>query len=372
MGCFNLQGFYSNLPITDGEETVALLCVKSKHADREAPIYATDYMEVMCLPIFGKYNDYGTIENIQPSETTRLIEEKSGMSIDKFIENLASECNGKTYDELVEATEEKNHYHFTEPGILKFFKDTLQKKLNIEEYINEKIVTIDDSSELSKEIKQTLLRLQKYENDRLKSVSLCVIFERKDVYDAMIEIAKEKKSDYFWTTYEELSQIWDKYYNFCKDVETKYGVKLNIITNDSEDGIFNNDKLIEHYTEIKELKAKHGIEGNYKSYSPYHFVKCGGFEEYLNKLYEGYEGDINIFKEDYLNYSMFYAMFLKLHGVFNFSPYGSQQFPYLSAIKLLKKEIKYLEQYVKDWEEQYKEDTGNDVEEEGKKEEYLD
>lgn len=356
MGCFNLQGFYSNLPITCGEKTVALLCVKSKHADREAPIYATDYMEVMCLPIFGEYNDYGTIEHIQPSETTRLIEEKSGMSIDKFIENIVCECNGETFDELIKATKDKNQYHYTEPGVLKFFKNTLQKKPNLEEYINKKLDGIDENSDISKELKETLLGLQKYETERLKSVSLCVIFERRDVYEAMIEIAKEKKSDYFWATYEELEQTWDKYYNFCKDVETKYGVKLNMIGNDSDDDIFNNDKLIEHYTEIKELKAKHGIEGNYKSYSPYHFVKCGGFEDYINILYEGYEGDMNIFKEEYLNYSMFYAMFLKLHGVFNFSPYGSQEYPYLSAIKLKKKEVEILEKYVNDWIEYNKDD----------------
>ena len=151
MGCFNLQGFYSNLPITCGAKTVALLCVKSKKSDYEAPIYATDYMEVIALPIFGEYNDYGTIENIVPSETTRLIEEKSGMKIEDFIENLASECNGKTYDELLDATQEKNAYHYTEPGILKFFKSVLYKKSKFGKYF-EKYADIEDK-ELSEYIK---------------------------------------------------------------------------------------------------------------------------------------------------------------------------------------------------------------------------
>ena len=367
MGCFNLQGFYSNLPITCGAKTVALLCVESKKSDYEAPIYATDYMEVIALPIFGEYNDYGTIENIVPSETTRLIEEKSGMKIENFIENLASECNGKTYDELLAATEEENHYHYTKPGILKFFNEVLnRRKSKMNEFIDKMW-----GEDLTEEMRHTLEKMKEFDDNRLKGVSLCVIFELQDVYDAMIEIAKEKKHGYFWNTYDDLSVIWDKYYNFFNVIKEKYGVNINLISKESDDVGYHH-KLLKHYQEIEELQKKYNVEENYRNYTPYHFVKCGGFETYINILYEGYEGDMNIFKEDYLNYSLFYAMFIRMHGVFNFSPYGSQQYPYLSAIKLLKKEIKYLEEYVKDWEEQYKEDTGNDLEEEGKKEEYLD
>lgn len=363
MGCFNLQGFYSNLPITCGAKTVALLCAKYKKSDYEAPIYATDYMEVIALPIFGEYNDYGTIENIVPSETTRLIEEKSGMKIEDFIENLASECNGKTYDELLDATQEKNSYHYTEPGILKFFESVLYKKSKYFSKYFEKNADIENE-ELSKTIKW----IKKYEEKILNSISLCVIFELQEVYNAMIEIAKEKEHGYFWNTYDDLSVIWDKYYNFFNVIKEKFGVNINLISQYSEN-IGLHPKLLEHYQELKELQKEYNVEENFRNYTPYQFVKCCGFEDYINILYEGYEGDMKIFKEDYLNYSMFYAMFIRMRGVFNFSQYGGQEFPYLSKIKLLKKEIKYLEEYVDNWKEQYTEDTGNDVE---KAEECLD
>jgi hypothetical protein len=313
-------------------------------------------MEVIALPIFGEYNDYGSIENIVPSETTRLIEEKSGMNIKDFIDNLASECNGKTYDELVVATKEENRYHYTEEGVLNFFKSVLTKKSNLETFL-EKYTTGTDE-----EVKKELEGLRKYEEQRLKSISLCVIFELQEVYDAMVEIAKEKKDSYFWHTYKDKEVLWDKYYTFFANVKNKYGIKVNMMCKEADDWR-HSEKFWGHLKEIEELQKQHGIEDRYRYSAPYHFVKCGGFEDYVNILYESYEGDINIFKEDFLNYAMFYELFIRMRGVFNFSPYGSQEYPYLSAIKLLKKEVKYLEQYVQDWKEQNPEDD---------EEEYLD
>ena len=344
MGCFNLQGFYSNLPITDGDKTVAFICAKYNGPTDylTQPLYATDYMEPICLPIFGVYNDYGTIENIVPSETTKLIEKLSGMAIDEFIKNIASECNGVPYNIIVEATKEKNRCHYTEEGVIKFFDAVLRKKSELSEWY--------EKDEANKELKDSIRSILKYEENRLETVSLCVIFELQEVYDSIVEISKNKKSGYFfWSTYKELEQVWDNNYKFCNIVKEKYGVKLNMLREHYTEAIFKYN--LPNYTEFFKL------EGKYSSSKPYTFVSSSGMEAYINVLYDHYDGDVNVLKDDYLNYAMFYLLFIRLRGVFNFSPYGGQEFSYLSAIKLKKKELEYLENYVKKWEEGNKDDN---------------
>lgn len=350
MGCFNLQGFYSNLPITDGDKTVAFICAKYNGPTDylTQPLYATDYMEPICLPIFGEYNDYGTIENIVPSETTKLIEKLSGMAIDEFIKNIASECNGVPYNIIVEATKEKNRCHYTEEGVIKFFDAVLRKKSELSEWY--------EKDEANKELKDSIRSILKYEENRLETVSLCVIFELQEVYDSIIEISKSKKSGYFfWSTYKELEQVWDNNYKFCNIVKEKYGVKLNMLREHYRESIFN--YKLSNYAEFFKLEKQYLLTDGYGTQSPYNFVCSGGMEEYINALYEHYDGDVNVLKDDYLNYAMFYLLFIRLRGVFNFSTYGGQEFSYLSAIKLKKKELEYLENYVKKWEEGNKDDN---------------
>lgn len=349
MGCFNLQGFYSNLPITYGTKTVALICAKYNGPTDylTEPLYATDYMEPICLPIFGEYNDYGTIEDIVPSETTKLIEKLSGMAIDKFIENIVCECNGVPYNVIVEATKEKNSCHYTEEGVIKFFDAVLREKSELSEWY--------ENHEANKELKESIRSILKYEENRLESVSLCVIFELQEVYDSIIEISKSKKSGYFWSTYKELEQVWDNNYKFCNIVKEKYGAKLNMLHKHYTESIFNFN--LSNYAEFFKL------EKQYAPSRPYSFVSCSGTETYINVLYDHYDGDVNALKEDYLNYAMFYLLFIRLRGVFNFSPYGGQEFSYLSAIKLKKKELEYLENYVKKWEDENKDDDTLKIEE---------
>ena len=350
MGCFNLQGFYSNLPITDGDKTVAFICAKYNGPTDylTQPLYATDYMEPICLPIFGEYNDYGTIENIVPSETTKLIEKLSGMAIDEFIKNVASECNGVPYNIIVEATKEKNSCHYTEKGVIKFFDAVLRKKSELSEWY--------EKNETNKELKDSIRSILKYEENRLETVSLCVIFELQEVYDSIIEISKSKKSGYFfWSTYKELEQVWDNNYKFCNIVKEKYGAKLNMLRKHYRESIFS--YKLSNYAEFFKLEKQYLLTDGYGTQSPYNFVCSGGMEEYINALYEHYDGDVNVLKDDYLNYAMFYLLFIRLRGVFNFSTYGGQEFSYLSAIKLKKKELEYLENYVKKWEEGNKDDN---------------
>lgn len=82
MGSFNVGCAISNLSIDPGDKIGFMIMGKPKvylthyppKRDRSFYTYANDLYKPFLAPIFGEYGDYGRIENIVPSVTTRLIE----------------------------------------------------------------------------------------------------------------------------------------------------------------------------------------------------------------------------------------------------------------------------------------------------------
>lgn len=89
MGSWSVSCGISNIAITSGNPCVIIPLKKSKGLSYQKYQPAT-------LPIFGKYNDYGGMENIEVNNNTKFIEEYFGVTIDEFVEFLV---DGKhTYD----------------------------------------------------------------------------------------------------------------------------------------------------------------------------------------------------------------------------------------------------------------------------------
>jgi hypothetical protein len=80
MGSWSVSCGISNIAITDGNEC-CIIPIKESHHDYGGYLPTT-------LPIFGKYNDYGGMEDIVEDENTKLIEEFFGITIAEFVEFL--------------------------------------------------------------------------------------------------------------------------------------------------------------------------------------------------------------------------------------------------------------------------------------------
>lgn len=66
MGCYNTTGFVSGLNVRCGDPIVAIPCVvTNKRGFSAANYYTTTQITPISLPIFGTYNDYGGIENVE-------------------------------------------------------------------------------------------------------------------------------------------------------------------------------------------------------------------------------------------------------------------------------------------------------------------
>lgn len=104
MGCWNVAATMSHRTIGHGDE-VALFLLERGDVKSSVP-GGTSWISnrggsllfrPCALPIFGEYNDYGSIENVVRDKNVEFLEEKYGMSIEDIVTNIrdsdASGCD---------------------------------------------------------------------------------------------------------------------------------------------------------------------------------------------------------------------------------------------------------------------------------------
>lgn len=75
MGCFNTTGFISQLPIRHGDKVVCFIATSVMGNNISAPVgmyYPGSLVTPYFLPIYGEYNDYGYLENIEENQITQM------------------------------------------------------------------------------------------------------------------------------------------------------------------------------------------------------------------------------------------------------------------------------------------------------------
>lgn len=93
MGCFNTKGFFSGIDIEYSDKAFVLICTQSSNPivwteletdPREHSYNGRGTLDPISFPIFGKYNDYGQLENIVHDFNVEKIESK----LEDTIENI--------------------------------------------------------------------------------------------------------------------------------------------------------------------------------------------------------------------------------------------------------------------------------------------
>lgn len=142
MGSWSVHCNISKIAITAGDKCVLLPIKKNQYQSYQ---YFT--WNPATLPIFGEYNDYGGLENIEITNNTKLIEEYFGASIEDFVGYFTEEVtyqredvdittfnkhtveemkdwnfmfiNREVYDFMANNSFNKGHLTFGNPAILK-------------------------------------------------------------------------------------------------------------------------------------------------------------------------------------------------------------------------------------------------------------
>lgn len=94
MGCFNVVCSVLNLSIGHGTKVAFFPLVPNAYGDvhkvesASSLIYPNCYFNPFSLPIFGEYNDYGSLENIIEDENTKAIEQFFDITIQEFVDSV--------------------------------------------------------------------------------------------------------------------------------------------------------------------------------------------------------------------------------------------------------------------------------------------
>ena len=90
MGCFNTLGFLSNTTIMRGDEIVAFVCKFDNKKIGRYFYYPFDAYVPIMLPVYGRYNDYGGLDDIVEDDNYKWIKEHIGDM--KDIVECARDC----------------------------------------------------------------------------------------------------------------------------------------------------------------------------------------------------------------------------------------------------------------------------------------
>jgi hypothetical protein len=346
MGCYNRTAFFSHLPITGGEDIVMFLCADvsrafSNNRNDSCPISIVGGgITPLAAPLFGKYDDYGGIENVVEDANYKFFKEKYGITLEELCD-FVHDYDGMSISDLkddenaLEILNKLIDFEIEKPKIIPVETSKVAKELNImEQHFYEKKLRIKNNS------------------------SIVLLLEHRSVYDKMVESGKEHYFDYFCCDDEKVTpeQAFDNTVKLCKlisenDTEHKFnginpltlGIEIPIKIRrllryiDAQDG----DKTIDIETLVEKrgrklFGTKACIHDSFTSEELDHLI-------YNNMVAE----NIEPLKEIACNYIYFLNTFKRSNNIFAVSPYHSQTVSYKQLLPVFEEFVNIIKRNIK-------------------------
>ena len=308
MGCFNHMGFHSKLPIVYGDEIVLIIGYYFNNMTKSnATVYPTDKFTPLFLPIKGKYNDYGGIEDYD-KDITDTIEKIIEVDFDKFIDCIDSNCANMSLKDLEKAKNTDNRY--------------VKKDIEIYEKALSNIVN---------EIRNNNELYAKYYD--LESLSVSYTMERYDVYHKISSLFNWYLKD---------TDI-DKLFEFRNDFKSK-GFILNEykMTMDAFHDIDEIEKIDDNNEKLEFIKKWNNDKNKILESSKIALKLKNGNSSDLCKGYEGTRLNELYLKDKIKEFLCFNFGLYHMCGVYCQSPTAHQD------ITDLIDEVKILNEFYKD------------------------
>lgn len=125
MGCYNTSGFISRLQIRCNDDVVVIPCAVSNGDFNASNHYTMSQLTPLSLPIFGKYDDYGCITDIEDTPSAKAWAKCVSSDIEKSLKvfERASVNNNTIKDTVNRETEFDGEKKFkdVEEGLLEAF-----------------------------------------------------------------------------------------------------------------------------------------------------------------------------------------------------------------------------------------------------------
>ena len=348
MGCFNKTGFFSHLPIQYGDEIVLFVFADQSKAYKRSscPIDPTGGgLTPICPPFFGKYNDYGGIENVVDDPNHKYFTKVVGMTVDKFCD-IIHDLSGVTIKDLrdgikkyTEKPESENHYHYETKDDFEKMLALYTKLFKVKEFnipMPKKDAGLDE--ETVRKIKETIEGLQKWENERIENSAITVGMEHKSVYDSLVAAGKANYGKGWFKTPVSPEDAFDnslKLYRMIKEEEGDEMESFNPLTAGVESQ-FRTDDAYDHFFGIKTLL-----------HDTVHIDGCDF------ALYKDMKEDFEEYKDVFVEFAYFISTFKRMCCMFDVSPYHNQEVSYEYLIPVFESILDTLKESAKkrDYEE---------------------
>ena len=328
MGCFNKTAFYSHLPITYGDNIVMFVFSNQYSLSRVGctPINPNGKgYSPIAAPFFGKYDDYGSIENVIDDANHQLFTKKIGMPLTDFCD-IMYDLGGITLKELKDGIEElkkddtnKNEYHHRTvedyEKLLKIYESLIGFSTPIYEEFGED----EQSKKISKQ-------MYEYKIERYNGFSLSVAMEHKFIYDKMIEISK---ANYFNGWYSKKVTVEEAFDNTVKSISESKSSSEILKRNPIKYGVYMNN--IEDFLGIKACIGD-TVSFDHADYCLYEKITL---DEFIS------------LKENIIEYLYFLRTYKCTSTTFDLSPYHSQTVSYNVLIPIYEKMVEFLKENAK-------------------------
>lgn len=239
MGCYNTTGFVSGLNVRCGDPIVAIPCVienRGKYSPNR--YYTTSQLRPISLPLFGKYDDYGSIEDIEDTPSARAWK----MSVCDDIEGC------------MKIFERSNEYCTALSKILKNEKEFLYK-YNYEEIRNGLLSALEENT------------------------GICLIIEHRKVYEKLIAKKNHDTKKFFidWVSFRQklIAKNCGYFHCYFEGQPFKPTSLLSLLFSE-------NDELTKEVQSLSEESDKLDKKWEYYSLNNFFFGWQDGFYAYRN------------------------------------------------------------------------------------------
>ena len=364
MGCFNKTAFYSHLPITYGDDIVMFVCADSisRFCRRDCtPISIVGTgLTPIAPPFFGKYDDYGSIEDVVDDVNHQLFKEKFGMELPEFCD-IMHDLSGVTIGDLKEhiakykdGSMEENEYHH------ETVEDS-EKLLALYEKIFGRDIKkpTPRTREYAEELNRFDNELYEYAMKRYNNTCVVVIMEHKAIYDKMVEQGRKHYFDHWFgeekitpemafdNTAEAIKSLTDLTDDYKGDNPMTFGVGL--------DSMYSIDKIADELGKDDSLESQKklleimSLATRYLKMSNFFGIKVCLHDTVTNEdvdhiLYNGLKGDITKYKDILCDYAYFLSTFRRTCTTFEVSPYHNQEVAYDQLIPIYEEMVSLFKQ----------------------------
>lgn len=205
MGCFNTTGFISKLPIRCGDRVVCFIVTENAVRNLHELYIPDALIAPWGLPVRGKYDDYGSVEDIDRNFNVEIIEKITGTTVEKVFKAVERCLYGHSLEDNIKywerADKEMGEHGHEQHEADKYYPlrklyGFLHSEKSTKDYLKEMLAKDTEHSEEDKKRLLDMIEEESAEEENKKLPGFALLFEHEAIYDEIT--SKDIKWGWSW------------------------------------------------------------------------------------------------------------------------------------------------------------------------------